>query len=93
MDFKETGERHAEYLGKAYVSSSGASHIEGVFSKTIERPSGTFAVIERSREFTLVPWRPIMERRRGQSIIGRASRGGGISWDVRDRQRDRGLSI
>jgi len=51
------------------------------------------AVIEKSREFTLVPWRPIMERRRGQSIIGRASTGGGISWDVRDRQRDRGLSI
>ena len=49
MDFKETGERHAASLGKAYVSSSGASHIEGVFSKTIERPSGTFAVIERSR--------------------------------------------
>ena len=92
MDFKETGERHAESLGKDYVSSSGASHIEGVFSKTIERPSGTFAVIEKSREFTLVPWRPIMERRRGQSIVGRASRGGGISWDVRDRQRDRGLS-
>jgi len=93
MDIKETGERHAASLGKAYVSSSGASHIEGVFSKTIERPSGTFAVIERSREFTLVPWRPIMERRRGQSIIGRARGSGGISWDVRGRQRDRGLSL
>lgn len=93
MDIKETGDRHAESLGKTYVSSSGMSYIEGVFSKTIERPSGTFAVIERSREFALVPWRPIMERRRCQSIIGRAGRGGGISWDVRNRQRDRGLSI
>ncbi|MEP4051022.1 MAG: DUF3363 domain-containing protein [Litorimonas sp.] len=93
MDFKEAGYLQSQSLGKSYVSSTGASHIEGVFSKTIERPSGKFAVIERSREFTLVPWRPVMERRRGQSIIGRASRGGGISWDVRDRQRDRGLSI
>jgi len=92
MDFKEAGELQSQSLGKAFVSSTGASHIEGVFSKTIERPSGKFAVIEKSREFTLVPWRPIMERRRGQSIIGRASRGGGISWDVRERQRDRGLS-
>ena len=92
MDFKEAGKLQSESLGKAYVPSSGKSQIEGVFSKTIDRPSGKFAVIERSREFTLVPWRPIMERRRGQSIIGRASRGGGISWDVRDRQRDRGLS-
>ena len=93
MYVKDAGELQSRSLAKAYVSSSGASHIEGVFSKTIERPSGKFAVIERSREFTLVPWRPVMERRRGQSIIGRASRGGGISWDVRDRQRDRGLSI
>jgi len=93
MDFKEAGQIHSESIGKTYVSSSGTTHIEGVFSKTIERPSGKFAVIEKSREFTLVPWRPIMERRRGQSIIGRVSKGGGISWDVRDRQRGRGLSI
>ena len=92
MDVKEAGEAQSKSLGKTYVSSSGASHIEGVFSKTIERPSGKFAVIEKSLEFTLVPWRPIMERRRGQSIIGRASGGGGISWDVRNRERDRGLS-
>ena len=93
MDVREAGDALTKQIGKPYVSSSGASHIEGVFSKTIERPSGKFAVIEKSREFTLVPWRPVMERRRGHSIIGRASKGGGISWDVRDRQRDKGLSI
>ena len=93
MDIKEAGEALTNQIGKPYASASGSRHIEGVFKDTIERPSGKFAVIEKSREFTLVPWRPIMERRRGMSIIGRASRGGGISWDVRDRQRDRGLSI
>ena len=93
MDVSEAGDALTKQMGKAYVPSSGASHIEGVFKSTIERPSGKFAVIEKSREFTLVPWRPVMERRRGQSIIGRASKGGGISWDVRDRQRNRGLSI
>ena len=93
MDIREAGEALENQMGKPYASSSGSRHIEGVFKGTIERPSGKFAVIEKSREFTLVPWRPIMERRRGQSIIGRASTGGGISWDVRDRQRDRGLSI
>ena len=90
MDIKEAGEALKTQMGKPYASASGSRHIEGVFKDTIERPSGKFAVIEKSREFTLVPWRPIMERRRGQSIIGRASGGGGISWDVRG--RDRGLS-
>jgi len=93
MDVKEAGDALEQQMGKPYAPSSGVLHIEGVFKGTIERPSGKFAVIEKSREFTLVPWRPIMERRRGLSIIGRASRGGGISWDVRDRQRDRGLSL
>ena len=93
MDTREAGEALTQHIGKPYKSSAGAPHIEGVFKGTIERPSGKFAVIEKSREFTLVPWRPVMERRRGLSIIGRASKGGGISWDVRDRQRDRGLSI
>ena len=90
MDIKEAGEALTNQMGKPYASSSGSRHIEGVFKGTIERPSGKFAVIEKSREFTLVPWRPVMERRRGLSIIGRASGGGGISWDVRG--RDRGLS-
>lgn len=93
MDVKEAGQALEQQMGKPYVSASGEYHIEGVFKGTIERPSGKFAVIEKSREFTLVPWRPVMERRRGLSIIGRASKAGGISWDVRDRQRDRGLSI
>jgi len=90
MDIKEAGEALVNQMGKPYASASGSRHIEGVFKDTIERPSGKFAVIEKSREFTLVPWRPVMERRRGLSIIGRASGGGGISWDVRG--RDRGLS-
>ena len=90
MDIKEAGEALTNQMGKPYASASGSRHIEGVFTGTIERPSGKFAVIEKSREFTLVPWRPIMERRRGLSIIGRASGGGGISWDVRG--RGRGLS-
>ena len=90
MDIKEAGEALTNQMGKPYASASGSRHIEGVFTGTIERPSGKFAVIEKSREFTLVPWRPIMERRRGLSIIGRASGGGGISWDVRG--LGRGLS-
>jgi len=69
MDVREAGDALTKQMGKAYVPSSGASHIEGVFKSTIERPSGKFAVIEKSREFTLVP------------------------WDVRNRERDRGLSI
>lgn len=69
---------------KPYSPLGKAKRIEGVYKMAIERPSGKFAVIERARDFTLVPWRPVMERRLGKSLIGRVS-SGGISWDVTGR--------
>jgi len=32
--------------------------IEGLYRGPVELTSGRFALIERSRDFTLVPWRP-----------------------------------
>ena len=37
------------------------------------------ALIENSREFTLVPWRPVLERRIGQEVSG-VMRGRDVSW-------------
>jgi hypothetical protein len=42
-------------------------------------------VIEKSREFTLVPWRPVLERNLGREVSGIA-RGDTISWTL-GRQR------
>jgi hypothetical protein len=36
-------------------------------------------MIEKSKEFTLVPWRPVLEQRIGREVSG-IVRGGGISW-------------
>lgn len=88
MDLQDAGENLSKSLGKPYVAAQTKGHIDGTYVQTIDRPSGKFAIIERSREFTLVPWRPVMERRLGQSISGTIG-GGGISWDVTGR---RGLS-
>jgi len=41
--------------------------------------SGRFALVEKSREFTLVPWRPVLDRHVGKSVSG-IMRGDGISW-------------
>ena len=47
--------------------------------------SGRFALIERSHDFALVPWRPVLERARGQlvtgSMGGQYGRGGHIQVD------------
>nr|WP_274609143.1 MULTISPECIES: DUF3363 domain-containing protein [unclassified Mesorhizobium] len=39
----------------------------------------------KSREFTLVPWRPVLERHIGKKVSGIVS-GEGISWTI-GRQR------
>ena len=89
MDMQDARKALSERLGKSHLPTLDFGTVEGTFTDTIDRPSGKFAIIERSREFSLVPWRPIMERRRGLSIVGQCS-AGGISWDVSGRQR--GLS-
>jgi len=85
MDLQAAGENLSKSLGKPYVTAQARGHIDGTYVQTVDRPSGKFAIIEKSREFTLVPWRPIMERRLGQSISGTIG-GGGISWDVTGRR-------
>ena len=55
------------------------SRIEGVYRRSVELVSGRFALIERSREFTLVPWRPVLDRQLGKRVSG-ITRGNGITW-------------
>ncbi|ENU5864761.1 DUF3363 domain-containing protein, partial [Escherichia coli O15:H45] len=46
-----------------------------------------FAVVEKSHEFTLVPWRPIIDRQLGREVMG-IVQGGSVSWQL---GRQRGL--
>ena len=43
--------------------------------------SGKFAFIEKSHEFTLVPWRDVLERNRGKHVEG-VIKGQSISWNL-----------
>jgi hypothetical protein len=55
--------------------------ISGVYRRMLTLNSGRFALIERSQDFALVPWRPVLERAHGQSVTGNAG-GEGISWSI-----------
>lgn len=81
MDLREASGDFQKTFGKPYAPLGDTRNVEGIYRQSVQRPSGKFAVIERSRDFTLVPWRPVMERRLGQAISGKVS-AGGISWDV-----------
>lgn len=72
-------------LGLSYVEAKSGEKVEGVYRRHVDLASGRFALIERSREFTLVPWRPVLERHLGKQVSG-IVRGDGISWSI-GRQR------
>ena len=75
----------SDQLGLAYVDTRSGEPVEGTLRRSIELASGKYALVENSREFTLVPWRPVLERHIGKQVSG-VMRGDGISWSI-GRQR------
>jgi len=63
--------------------------VQGVFKETVELSSGKFALVENAHEFTLVPWRPVIENRLGREVMG-VVQGGSVSWQF---GRKLGLSL
>lgn len=59
--------------------------ISGIFTGTVRLTSGKFAIVQKSHEFTLVPWRPVIDRQLGKEVVG-IVQGGSVSWKM-GRQR------
>ena len=68
-------------LGLAFVEAQPGEKVEGVYRRSVDLASGRFALIEKSREFTLVPWRPVLERNLGKPVEG-MPHGDTISWTI-----------
>lgn len=85
----DAGERLAKETGLAFIETRDGDRIDGVYKRPIRLASGKFAVIEKSKEFTLVPWRPVLERQRGQTVGG-VMRGSSVTFDYSKR---RGIGI
>ncbi len=88
-DLEAAGSKISVALGKPYSEAPTSGRISGIYLEPIERPSGKYAIMERAKDFTLVPWRDMLERNRGKSISG-IMRGNSISWTL---GRDRGRGI
>ena len=71
----------SDELGLAFTEGKPGAKIEGVVKRAVDLASGRHALIDRSRDFTLVPWRPVLEKQIGKSVSG-IMRGDGISWTV-----------
>lgn len=69
----------SEELGKPFAETRTGDAIEGKLARRIDLVSGRFALVEKSREFTLVPWTPVLEKQIGKQVGG-IMRTDGINW-------------
>jgi type IV secretory pathway VirD2 relaxase len=68
-------------LGLPYSAARSGQRLDGVYRRAVDLVSGKFAVIERSRDFTLVPWRPVLDSHEGRAVSG-LMRGDGVNWTL-----------
>ena len=72
----------SQELGLTYVETGAGERVEGTLRRSVELASGKYALIEKSREFTLVPWRAVLERQLGKQVLGIMRDGNTISWAI-----------
>jgi type IV secretory pathway VirD2 relaxase len=80
-DLVAAAEGLARETGLAFSEARPGQRIEGVLRRRVDLASGRFAMIERSRDFTLAPWKPVLEGHEGRPVSG-VLRGEGINWTL-----------
>jgi hypothetical protein len=83
------GAEMAGTKGLPFRAATDGENVSGKFTGTVQLSSGKFAVVEQSHEFTLVPWRPVIDRQLGREVMG-VVQGGSVSWQL---GRQRGISL
>ncbi len=64
-----------------FAETPSGSRVDGIYRRSLDLESGRFALVEKGHEFTLVPWRPVLDRYAGKPVSG-IMRGDAISWSV-----------
>lgn len=75
--------------GLEYHPVTDGERVRGVYRRSLMLASGRFAMLDDGRGFSLVPWKPVIEQRLGQSLSA-VVRGNSVSWEL---GRQRGPSI
>ncbi|CAG0980162.1 hypothetical protein BURK2_01794 [Burkholderiales bacterium] len=79
----------ATETGLAHRPVADGERVTGTYRRSVQLASGRFAMIDDGMGFSLVPWKPVIEQRLGQTLTA-VVRGGGVSWEF---GRQRGPSI
>ncbi|WP_439888307.1 DUF3363 domain-containing protein [Pseudomonas sp. MBLB4123] len=79
----------AAQTGLQYRPAVEGERVSGVYRRSLQLASGRFALLDDGIGFSLVPWKPVIEQKLGQSLSA-VVQGNGVSWQL---GRQRGPSI
>jgi len=85
-ELESTARRIESDTGLVYRTTPDDGRVSGTYRQSLLLASGRFAMVDDGVGFSLVPWRPVIESRLGQSVSA-IVRGPTVSWDI-----GRGLS-
>ncbi|MDH1684833.1 relaxase/mobilization nuclease and DUF3363 domain-containing protein [Pseudomonas chengduensis] len=75
--------------GLQYRPAVEGQRVSGIYRRSVQLASGRYALLDDGIGFSLVPWKPVIEQRLGQSVSA-VIQGNSISWQL---GRQRGPSI
>ena len=89
--------REIDAAAKTIATETGLAHrpvadgerVTGTYRRSMQLASGRFAMIDDDMGFSLVPWKPVIEQRIGQTMTA-VVRGSGVSWEF---GRSRGPNV
>ncbi len=79
----------AAETGLEHRPVSEGQRVAGIYRRSVMLASGRYAMLDDGMGFSLVPWKPVIERHLGQTVTA-VMRINGVSWEL---GRQRGLAI
>jgi len=81
QEIERVGRQLAAERGLAFQPIDEGQTVRGKLLGSAQLASGRFAMIDDGLGFSLVPWRPVIDKEIGRQVIG-VMRGGDISWQL-----------
>jgi hypothetical protein len=79
QETERVGQKFATERGLSFKAIEDGQTIRGKLIGSAQLFSGRFAMIDDGLGFSLVPWRPVIEKEIGREVIG-VMRGADVSW-------------
>ena len=81
QEVERAGQKLATERGLSFKAIEDGQTIRGKLIGSAQLVSGRFAMIDDGLGFSLVPWRPVIEKEIGREVVG-VMRGNDVSWQL-----------